>query len=134
MTRIDGPWAFHNPHTVRHYDGQGYGETMTEATEATLQDVEAFVARCQAVLDAHREKNFPTLDRKVLVIQPGRRYFKIVESENGEHRSVWAFVDKNGDVLKPASWRAPAKHARGNIFDDNEGMGSIGPYGPAYLK
>ena len=49
--------------------------------------------------------------------------------------SAWAFVDiKTGDVLKPASWKAPAKHARGNIFDKSNGLGSIGPYGPAYLR
>jgi len=40
----------------------------------------------------------------------------------------------NGDIRKPASWKAPAKHARGNITDEKEGMGWMGPYGPAYLK
>ena len=53
---------------------------------------------------------------------------------------VWAFIalsddaNKNmivGDLLKPANWRAPAKHSRGNILDASAVYTS---YGPAYLK
>jgi hypothetical protein len=40
----------------------------------------------------------------------------------------------NGDVLKAASWRAPAKHARGNIFDEYDGLRNMNEYGPAYLR
>lgn len=48
---------------------------------------------------------------------------------------VHCFVDMTtGDVLKPASWKTPAKHARGNIFDAQNGLGSMGEHGPAYLK
>jgi hypothetical protein len=38
---------------------------------------------------------------------------------------------KKGDLLKPASWRTPAKHSRGNIFD---GTDNWSYYGPEYLK
>jgi hypothetical protein len=37
---------------------------------------------------------------------------------------------KKGDLMKPASWRAPAKHSRGNIFD---GTAKWSHYGPTYL-
>jgi len=37
---------------------------------------------------------------------------------------------KKGDLLKPATWKAPAKHARGNIID---GTAKWGEYGPSYL-
>jgi hypothetical protein len=37
-------------------------------------------------------------------------------------------------VLKPAGWKTPAKHARGNIFDDRNGLKHMGMYGPAYLR
>lgn len=48
---------------------------------------------------------------------------------------VYCFVDyKTGDVLKPSGWKAPAKHARGNIFDEANGLAACGPYGPAYLR
>ena len=58
------------------------------------------------------------------VVKTGKRYYKIVQQEfetwekskyYGQYRdgSVHAFVDKEtGDVYKPASWQAPAKHVR----------------------
>lgn len=36
--------------------------------------------------------------------------------------------------FEAAGWKAPAKHARGNIFDERNGLGAMGPYGPAYLR
>ena len=55
------------------------------------------------------------------VIKNGRKYYKIMQHEfdtfqdRNEYRegSVHAFVDKNtGEVFKPASYNAPAKHVR----------------------
>ncbi len=55
------------------------------------------------------------------VIKNGRKYYKIMQHEfdtfrdRNEYRegSVHAFVDKNtGEVYKPASYNAPAKHVR----------------------
>ena len=37
---------------------------------------------------------------------------------------------KKGDLLKPATWKTPAKHARGNIMD---GTAKYSAYGPSYL-
>ena len=53
-------------------------------------------------------------------IESGRKYHKIVmECENGS-KSVHAFVEKKfGAVYKPASWKAPAKHIRFTLLDDN---------------
>ena len=54
-------------------------------------------------------------------IKTGKKYYKIVQMEfdtfqnRNEYRegSVHAFVDKQtGQVYKPASWQAPAKHVR----------------------
>ena len=54
-------------------------------------------------------------------IKTGKKYYKIVQMEfdtfqdRNEYRagSVHAFVDKKtGQVYKPASWQAPAKHVR----------------------
>jgi hypothetical protein len=50
----------------------------------------------------------------------GRKYWKIIMSTDGDYRcqSVHAFVDKsNGDLYKPASFKAPAKGVRYNILD-----------------
>ena len=50
-------------------------------------------------------------------IESGRKYHKVImECEDGA-RSVHAFVDKKtGDVYKPASFKAPAKHVRYNVL------------------
>jgi hypothetical protein len=74
------------------------------------------------------------------------RYVRIWRSERGgTSRSIHCFIDgrgglidkvphRKGDVLKPASWKKPARHARGNVFDDDVGLSAMGPYGPAYLR
>ena len=70
---------------------------------------------CDALLmDFNRRGH--TLDYK-FYIESGRKYHKIVmETEDGA-RSVHAFVDKKtGEVYKPASFKAPAKHVRYNLL------------------
>ena len=49
----------------------------------------------------------------------GKKYLKVTREEYNEETGYWrdttvhAFVDKKtGDVFKPASWKAPAKHVR----------------------
>jgi len=96
---------------------------------AALQD---FMKWSQEMLDKYMKDQFPTLPVDKLVSQEGHRFVKIIKV--GNQRVVWAFIDKmNGDILKPASWNAPAKHARGNVFDKNTWQ-SVGPHGPAYLR
>jgi len=64
--------------------------------------------------------------RADVTIKPGRKFIKIIRVN-----SVWGFVAKSdgmhkgvpmkmGDVLKAAGWSAPAKHTRGNIFDNKQ--------------
>ena len=76
-----------------------------------------------------------TLD---LSLKVGRKFIKVVEGGR-----VWGFVAKvdgthkgvpmlKGDILKAATWRAPAKHSRGSIFD-SEMHKSFSWTGPNYL-
>ena len=73
-----------------------------------------------------------------LELRPGRKFIKVVEGSR-----VWGFVAKvdgvhkgvpmlKGDILKAATWRAPAKHSRGSIFD-KEMHKSFSWTGPNYL-
>lgn len=66
-----------------------------------------------------------------LRIDQGNKYLKVVTGN-----SVWGFVVttprdakfRQGDILRPASWAAPARnHARGNVFDDNYNADWTGP-------
>ena len=50
---------------------------------------------------------------------PGQKYSRIVMIDGGKARSVHAFLDiRTGDVYKAAGWKAPAKHVRFNLLDD----------------
>ena len=74
--------------------------------------------------------SFPSLKKDEFAHNNGQRYIRVTRGG-----SAHAFIDRvNGDVLKPATFRAPAKHARGNLFDSQNGLGMMGEYGPAYLR
>ena len=71
-----------------------------------------------------------------LVIEIGNKFIRLWQGT-----SCWGFISrvdgdlkgspiKKGDLLKAASWKAPAKHARGNIMD---GSARYSVYGPEYL-
>lgn len=97
--------------------------------------LDRFVRKAQEILDAHRARLYPNNSREVLTLDPGRRYVRIVRSDAGAHsRSVHCFVDRtNGDILKAASWKAPAKGARGNIFSSDAGR-AVTPTGAVYWQ
>ena len=69
-----------------------------------------------------------------LTFMRGKRYVRVISNAHGS-RSAFCFVDREtGDVLKPAGWKGPAKHARGNIYDADHGAGGVTAYGAAYLR
>lgn len=69
----------------------------------------------------------------------GKKYIKITKTLGANQRSVWGFIVKEdgpkfrkGDILKAASWQAPALNSpRGNILD---GGYTIRWTGPLYLN
>lgn len=70
---------------------------------------------------------------RTLTFEPGRRYWRVVSTTNGQ-RGAFGFLDvQTGAVLKTASWKGPAKHARGNLFDEHGGLSWVGPYGIASI-
>ena len=55
----------------------------------------------------------------------GKKYLKVVREEYDERNDRWrdttvhAFINRaTGEVYKPASWKAPAKHVRFNLSND----------------
>jgi hypothetical protein len=112
---------------------------MEERFEAALK---TFLVGAQKMVDEHHAINFPNLPyRSILRSDGGKKYLRIVTEdvyhENGkkDRPQVFCFLDiATGDVLKAATWRAPAKHARGNIYAEDNGMGGISAYGGRYLK
>jgi len=101
----------------------------------------------------HVNKLFKTRDvpnqQKVLKIVQGDKWTKLVteiwSQDTLISKSVYAFISMtdnytktlgqlvHGGIYKPASWAAPAKHARGNVSDENSWT-CAGEYGIVYLK
>lgn len=106
-------------------------------------DVEVIEPLQNAEWKAKHGQTYQTLE-----VDDGQKFLRIVSVTLGNNRSSWAFVAKDdgnnkqlgnwkkGDIFKSASWKGPAKHARGNIFDLTNGAtcGIKSPYGPDYLK
>jgi hypothetical protein len=73
---------------------------------------------------------------KELTVEIGNKFIRLWDGT-----MCWGFISrvdgdlkgspiKKGDLLKAATWKAPAKHARGNIID---GSARYGVYSPEYL-
>lgn len=124
-------------------------ESWTEELDALNEEKEMdfetsltkFMSIAQDGVDVDM-KRFPGQFKRLSLMR-GKRYIRIVAESGMEHvsykngevttqRSAWGFIDTtNGDILKAASWKTPAKHARGNIFNEKY---HLTPYGPPYLK
>ena len=67
---------------------------------------------CECLTDDFTRRH-PNSDPYKFYIESGRKYHKIVMETESQSKSVHAFVDKKtGEVYKPASYNAPAKHVR----------------------
>lgn len=89
------------------------------------QHFNAFIQIAQSLQRPKGDINY-----REIKFSEGKKFVKIVSGG-----SAYCFVDKtNGDVLKAASWSKPAPHARGNIFNKDNGAGAINIYGANYLR
>jgi hypothetical protein len=73
------------------------------------------------------------------------KWCRINRLEHGQTTSVYCFVALQdnttkalghvvaGDIHKAATYKAPAKHARGNVFDEDFAK-HLTPYGAEYLR
>jgi hypothetical protein len=117
--------------------------TTSNTPETTaFIDINGFTANVNTELRKHYEKDSPKLVEMGMLpqvrAQAGPKFWKIIcfESARSESGSAYCFVEKaTGNILKSASWKAPAKGVRGNISDPNYGWGkAVGLYGAAYLR
>ena len=101
----------------------------------TFEDaLEAFRATAEGILRAHFARNdFTFAIPNIEIAKGGRKYAKLLRTESnvetGEpqgQRCVHSFVNKaTGEILKAASYSAPAKHARGNVYSDDHGAHAL---------
>jgi len=109
-------------------------ELQNVLTENIKNDVQNFVSKLN--------KEFKK-DNQEYMVKFGGKFAKIFHKStkwDKEFGAVWGFVAlkddptkniKLGDLLRAASYNAPAKHARGNILNNS---GRYDWTGPDYLK
>lgn len=112
----------------------------TEKTEKYFESnpvVKKFVDELNTTIEKYYKEHLSSLEFKPVVVEVGSKFIRIWHNS-----SCWGFISrvdgilkgapiKKGDLLMAATWKAPAKHARGNIID---GTAKYGVYGPTYLK
>lgn len=96
---------------------------------------QGFVNKVQTEVAKHYKEKFTMLTVPDMEVEEGSKFYKVV-TNNHSQRSVYCFVNKQtGDIYKAATWRAPAKHVRGSIFDANFSYGKgVSLYGGSYLR
>lgn len=97
--------------------------------------VKIYVKGVQQIIDDIYKKQYSNLKSPEITFKKGGRYIKIIKTErSGSGTSVHSFIDAKegpefGNIYKPASWKAPAKGARGNVFSTQNGLEAIGKSG-----
>ncbi len=134
-------------HALRHRYGRAFGQKAAQTTPEFEAALSSFVANAQTMIDRHTDESFaasrakvddPTFGAVKLALQRGPKYIRVVRNDvfAGEERpgGVYCFIDTtNGNILKAASFKTPAKHARGNIFDANP-LSAVTQYGAQYIR
>jgi len=89
------------------------------------------------LLERNANKDAPSERlRYTFEIQPGSKYLKVTQTLGGSNLSVHSFIEKaTGNILKPATWKAPVKDARYNLFSDMALLYKVAdPYGGYLYK
>lgn len=96
--------------------------------------LDSLVSLINSKLADYYAKNFSNLAAPKVVPDPGFKYVKLVNHEHGIPSSVYGFVDKaDGAIYMAAGWKKPSLNgARGNIYDEDNGIGACGPHGIKY--
>ena len=102
------------PHRMSSF--ADYVDSKPAADEAQAEILRYCEVLCEALmLDYQRQT---TNGKYSFIVETARKYHKVIMITTSGDRSIHAFVDvKTGDVLKPASWKAPAKGIRYNLLD-----------------
>jgi hypothetical protein len=112
-------------------------DNLIQKVEVSFEELESFRADLEAALRAYHQAQFSNLICPSVEVQVGQKYARIVRKDTHSN-SAHCFVNLgNGDILKPATWKGPAKGMRGNIRWGNSSNwwnGSLGPYGTSYLR
>ena len=94
-------------------------EENIQENSSVMKGVDDYIKIGQDRIKNHpRFKDLYAKQKRDYMKSVGPKYIKIHDTENGQKRSIHAFIDKQtGDLFKPAGVNAPAKGVRGNVTD-----------------
>lgn len=112
--------------------------------------IAAFVAKAiEVTAEYWKQAGYTHAPAPIYKVEISEKWAKVYkwEERGGELRkdAIYAFIAmddnttktlgviKKGDIHKPASYKLPAKHARGNVFQEDFGN-CIGPISISYLR
>ena len=96
-------------------DFQSFKEQQDAKNMIQLNVTKYSLMLCDA-LQQNYQRQHPNGRNYSYALVSGRKYHKLMQCVDGQTESVHAFIDrKTGEVYKPASYKAPAKHVRYNL-------------------
>ena len=96
-------------------DFQSFKEQQDAKNMIQLNVTKYSLMLCDA-LQQNYQRSHPNGRNYSYALVSGRKYHKLMQCVDGQTESVHAFIDrKTGEVYKPASYKAPAKHVRYNL-------------------
>ena len=95
-----------------------YNWTNPDAVKGNIKDI-----KLRSIKDFNESLNIK-VGRKYTKVLQGSSVWGFIANQDGAHKGI---PHRKGDVFKAAGWRAPAKWARGNIFDGGKFYRWTGP-------
>lgn len=110
--------------------------TETITTEAIKAAAQTFVATWDEHFQTYLASfKFHQQAEHIVLTTQGKKFWRIVETRDGRAASAAGFIDtSNGDVLFCAGWAGPAKHARGNVLDADNGLSALELVGRPHVR
>lgn len=90
-------------------------------SEALVQWLGKLQLHSDAYYQTHLKATWDRGHQMKFQVEYGSKYIKVITIAPG-HRSVFAFVDSDGNIYKAATWKAPAKHVRGSVYNAEQPM------------
>lgn len=95
-----------------------------------INKIETFIEVLTRHIEDTTKKKWPDCppNHSTISFIRGPKYYKVIKASlEGHNRSVYCFIDNDGNIYKAASWKAPAKGIRAHI--DTVKMSEIDEYG-----
>ena len=99
--------------------------------------VVAFRALVEKRISKYWQDNRLTIEKPTVKLMDGRKFIRVWVCKSSTHQTIHSFIAKDdfhdqfddverGDIFKPATLKAPARHARGNVSSERLGEEAFG--------